>query len=52
MMATTESCPSGHNDDDADENLSPAPSGEASAPLVQKRLEGFFEEEDDLVSLS
>jgi hypothetical protein len=51
LIATTESSPSGYNDDDANVNPSPAPSREALAPPAQKRPSGFFAEEDDLMSV-
>jgi hypothetical protein len=52
LMTTTESSPSGRNDDDADVNPSPVPSREVSAPPAAKRPTGFFAEEDGLMLIS
>jgi hypothetical protein len=52
LIATTESSPSGRDDDDANVSPSPAPSREASTPPAPKRLSEFFAEEDDLMSIS
>jgi hypothetical protein len=51
LMATVESSPSRHNDDDVDVSPSPAPSREASAPPAPRRSSRLFAEEDDLMSL-
>jgi hypothetical protein len=52
LMATSESSPSGHNDDDANVSPSLAPSREASAPPWPRRLSRLFTKEDDLMFLS
>jgi hypothetical protein len=52
LMATVESSPSGHNDDDANVSPFPAPSREASAPLAPSRSSRLFAEEYDLMFLS
>ncbi|KAK1685578.1 hypothetical protein QYE76_046426 [Lolium multiflorum] len=51
LMTTSESSPSGRDDDDADAIPSPAPSRETSALQVTKGPSRLFAEEDDLESI-
>jgi hypothetical protein len=51
-MTTTESSPSGRDDDDADTTAFPAPSWGTSTPQASKRPSRLFAKEDEIESIS